>query len=182
MKPQEFSPVYKSRPAFSLVEVVVAIGIFAIAVISVIGLLAPINQSVTDVKDGDDASRVVSIVQTELQRAGITAVTGFFGQTLYASRSGHKIGLGTNTALWEANVVDENGANGITDETDGQKFFSIQLTRDTTLSPAANDASAGFLAFTIQLRWPAYTGDGRQLTGDALDQQSVLIIPAAINR
>ena len=171
------------RSAFSLVEVVVAVGIFAIAVVSVIGLLGPISQSVANVKDGDDASRVSSIVQAELQRLGVAAVNGFLGAgtSLYASRSGDKIGPDVATAPWDADVPDLNG-NSVVDafERDAQKFFEIRLRANPTLSFIA--ATDGFLAINVELRWPAFSGDGNKLIGDAVEQQSVLIIPVAITR
>ena len=168
--------------AFSLVEVVVAVGIFAIAVISVIGLLGPINQSVANVKDGDDASRVVSIIQAELQRLGVTAVNGYVGgAALYASRNGDKIGADVATAPWNVDVPDLNG-NAAVDafEINAQKFFQVKLTANPDLPFTA--ATDGFLALNIELRWPAFTGDGQQLSGDALEQQNILIVPAAITR
>ncbi len=172
-----------SRAAFSLVEVVVAIGIFAIAVISVIGLLGPINQSVANVKDSDDAARVVSIIQAELQRFGVTQVNSYLtaNTPLYANRDGSKIGTDVVTAPWNVDPPDLNG-NNVADafEVQAQKFFEIKLKANPNL--AFNAANDGFLALNIELRWPAYTGDGNKLTGDALDQQSIFIVPVAITR
>jgi type II secretory pathway pseudopilin PulG len=169
----------KGKKAFSLVEVVVAVGIFAIAVISVIGLLAPINQSVADVKDGDDATRVASMIQSELQRFGMTAVNGFIGgPSLYANRSGSKIGL-TGSAIWDTDVPDLNGNSAVdVFEKDAQKFFEIKLTANPTLPFTA--ATDGFLAVNIEIRWPGYTGDGKKFATP--EQQSILIVPAAITR
>lgn len=172
-----------SRAAFSLVEVVVAVGIFAIAVISVIGLLGPINQSVANVKDGDDASRVVSIIQAELQRIGVAQVNTYLGANtaLYASRDGAKIGIDDTNAPWNADVPDLDGDSNVDNfEIEAQKFFEIKLRANPDLPYTA--ATDGFLALNIELRWPAYTGDGNKLAGDALDQQSILIVPVAITR
>ncbi len=185
------------RSGFSLVEVVVAVGIFAIAIVAVIGMLAPLGKSVGNVRDGDDASRVAAVIQSGLQaqvaslRASfpanywdvkfaeyIDATNGMInGDKLYASRDGSKIGLGNSTATW-----DTNGTAGIQADENSQKFFEIILQRNTTLSPKANDATVGFLAFTIELRWPGYSGDGVALTGDARQQQSQLLLPAAVTR
>lgn len=169
----------KEKKAFSLVEVVVAVGIFAIAVISVIGLLAPINQSVADVKDGDDATRVASMIQSELQRFGMTAVNGFIGgPSLYANRSGSKIGL-TGSTKWDTDVPDLNGDGAVDGfEKDAQKFFEIKLTANPTLPFTL--ATDGFLAVNIEIRWPGYTGDGKIFASP--EQQSILIVPAAITR
>lgn len=54
--------------AFSLIEVVVAVGIFAVAVISIIGLLLPNTQAVTEKIESDVARRLMENVQAELQR------------------------------------------------------------------------------------------------------------------
>jgi type II secretory pathway pseudopilin PulG len=168
----------KSRCGFSLVEVVVAVGIFAIAVISVIGLLTPINQSVADVKDGDDASRVASMIQSELQRFGVTAVNGFVGgPNLYANRTGSKIGL-TGAAVWDTDVPDLNGNSAIDAfEKNADKFFEIKLIANPSLPFNAN---SGFLAVNIEIRWPGYTADGNKFPTP--EQQSILVVPAAITR
>jgi hypothetical protein len=36
------------------------------------------------------------------------------------------------------------------------KFFEIDLIRNETLSPAANDATAAVVAYTMRVRWPAF--------------------------
>ncbi len=162
--------------AFSLVEVVVAVGIFAISIVGVIGLLAPTSKSINDVRDADDASRVVSIIQAQLQQLGFTGVqTALTGNYTYvASRNGDK--LGKDDSTW---------TTGFTALTEPNKFFEIALTRNTTLSPSvATDANSGYLAFTISLRWPAWlpsaTSNNAIKCPDA--QKSVMIFPAAITR
>lgn len=160
------------KKGFSLVEVVVAVGIFALAIVGVIGLLSPTNKAVADVADSDAASRAISAIQTGLQQAGFTAVQANFSAnattptySFFASKSGDKVGLGSNSTLFPNN---------------NEKFFEFALIRNDTLSPAANDTTAGFLAFTISLRWPAYLPNGAQFTAN--EQKSVLIVPAAITR
>lgn len=169
------------RRGFSLVEVVVAIGIFAIAIVSIIGLLLPIRSSVTDVSDTDDASRIASVIQSRVQSLGFSALArgdaSPAGQNylnaapaagLFASRDGTKMGVGDSTAVWGTGASNQD------------KFFKVELIRNTTLSPdtSANDTSAGFLAFTIKLTWPAYIGE---TTANAA-QQSVLLLPACVTR
>lgn len=164
--------------AFSLVEVVVALGIFAIAVISVIGLLVPINQSIADVQDSDDASRVSQAIQAELQKALFTDVQGFIsGNTiLYASRTGDIVATDTD-AKW-----DVDGAGGVTLEEHALKFFEIELEPNEILSPGGTTAAynGGYLAFTIQMRWPGYSANGVKF--NQREEQSLLVIPAAIVR
>lgn len=177
MKKQRVSVSIKK--AFSLVEVVVALGIFAIAVIAVIGLLGPINQSIAEVQNGDDASRVAQSVQTELQRASFGTVQGFISanKLLYANRSGSIVALDTDTAKW-----DTDGDGSVSAEENAAKFFEIRLKLDSTLSPNGDQASysEGYLAFFISMRWPGYTGDGAPFTN--AQQQSIMVIPAALTR
>ena len=56
------------RRAFSLLEVVVAVGIFAFAVIAIIGLLLPNTSAVQERIESDTARRLTENIQSELQR------------------------------------------------------------------------------------------------------------------
>lgn len=160
----------KSRKAFSLVEVVVAVGIFALAIVGVIGLLSPTNKAIADVSDNDASSRAISAIQTGLQYAGYEAVrTELIDGTpaasdyvFFSSKSGDKVGRGGDFTQ------------------DAEKFFEFALIRNSALSPVSNDDTAGFLAFTISLRWPAYLPNGQRFT--AHEQKSMMIVPAAITR
>ena len=58
----------RSRQGFSLVEVVIAVGIFAVAVVAILGLLLPNTKAVEDQLDNDVARRLSEYVQSELQR------------------------------------------------------------------------------------------------------------------
>ncbi len=165
--------------AFSLVEVVVAVGVFAIAVVAVIGMLVPINQSIANVQDGDDAARVAQVIQSELQKASFANVQGFINNAtvLYANKSGRIVAPDADPR-W-----DVDGVGGVTLDEQAEKFFQITLDLNSVLSPNGNDVAAytgGYLAFTIVMRWPGYTGDGKQFS--QADQQSILVIPAAVTR
>jgi uncharacterized protein (TIGR02598 family) len=156
---------------FSLVEVVVAVGIFAITIVGVLGLLAPTSKNIADVSDSDAAARVISVIQSGLQGHGFNSVTADLAKTFYASKSGDKIGA-SDSSVWTA--------AGVTNQ---DKYFEFTLVRNQTLSPATADASAGYLAFTIVLKWPAFvpSADGQ---GTPVDNaaKSVMVVPAAITR
>ena len=199
-----FIKIRPGRKAFSLVEVVVAVGIFAISIVAVIGLLGPTNKSVADVRGTDDATRVVGAIQTQLQTlastsTGWTAISfagtnpsgGFLRLAsevqaddatttldpstkpyiLFASRDGSRLGTSSDTTAWQG----ETPANSL-------KYFEVELIRNETLSPAtaANDNAAGFLAYTIRLRWPAYQPNGQRFTDNT--QKNVLLVPGAVHR
>ena len=207
--------------AFSLVEVVVAVGIFALAIVGVIGLLSPTTKAVADVADSDAASRVVGIVQNELQalasKAGgwdaftktsnsylrdsdqvatfdgsisATADEASYSATytaasyvFFASKDGGKVGNYSSSA-WGAPADSQTDKNK-------DKFFEIILIRNwnagnppatpaSGLSNPANDASAGYLAYTIRLRWPTFLPNGARVTDNT--QKNVMIVPAAVTR
>jgi uncharacterized protein (TIGR02598 family) len=201
------------KNGFSLVEVVVAVGIFALAIVGVIGLLSPTNKAIADVTDSDNATRVVTAVQQGLQQmassgkftkpssgmgVGSSAATADDGliwatapadptdgnalpstttaRTIYASRDGSKVGLTSDATVWGSTTNHS------------QKYFEIMLIRNTDLSKntdaATADTAAGYLAYTMRIRWPAYIPDA---TGNGVEnkmhtQKSVLIVPGAITR
>jgi type II secretory pathway pseudopilin PulG len=74
-----------SRSGFSLIEVVIAVGIFAVAVISIIGLLLPNTQAVNEQIEADVARRLAENVQAELQRHARSVA--------YAQRTSSRKGL-----------------------------------------------------------------------------------------
>jgi prepilin-type N-terminal cleavage/methylation domain-containing protein len=168
---------------FSLVEVVVAVGIFAIAVVSVIGLLGPINQSVAAVSESDDATRIVAAVQRELQRLGpqyMFTATDKKTLTLYANRTGDKILL-ANDPKWGK----DRAGNSLTltnDELDRQKFFEVNVTQNELSEFYTKDSA--FYAMNIEVRWPGYLTYNTPTSSlpEAKAQQSVLIYPLAITR
>jgi len=55
------------RGGFSLIEVVLAIGIFLVTVLALVGLLGPTLQSVDEVEKTDEISSVVNTVNAFLQ-------------------------------------------------------------------------------------------------------------------
>jgi len=67
--------------AFSLVEVVIALGIFAVAVIAILALLLPNTQKVEDLLDADVSRRLSESIQSELQRYSRVIAEGNKGST-----------------------------------------------------------------------------------------------------
>ena len=71
---------------FSLVEVVVAVGIFAVAVLSIVGLLLPNTKSVADGIDADVAQRLGENIQFERARYGFANVVAALPSPYNANR------------------------------------------------------------------------------------------------
>jgi prepilin-type N-terminal cleavage/methylation domain-containing protein len=156
------------RSAFTLLEVVVAIGIFAIAMVAVIGLFAPVAQSVTAAADAEAATHLADLLNVKLQSLGVATVAPLLkvstgkthqltdadaktnyditkdAQLLFASRDGTIIAPYADKASWP---------NG-----DRDKYFEIALIRNEAISPnnSALDAAAPVLAYVARVRWPAF--------------------------
>jgi uncharacterized protein (TIGR02598 family) len=64
---QEFS--MSNKTGFSLIEVVLAIGIFLVTVLALVGLLGPTLQSVDEVEKTDEVSSIVNTVNAFLQNS-----------------------------------------------------------------------------------------------------------------
>lgn len=170
----------RHRRAFSLLEVVAAIGIFAIGMVAVIGLFAPVAKSVGGTADAEAAANVADLLRSRLQGMGISAATLLLksstaksheltdadakpdyditkdAQLLFASRDGTRIG-GYNDPVWRDPVTLQPSDTG--------KFFEIALVRNETLSPVpVSDADPApppplVLAYTARIRWPAFVPD-----------------------
>jgi prepilin-type N-terminal cleavage/methylation domain-containing protein len=172
------SQLARHRRAFSLIEVVAAVGIFAIGMVAVLGLFTPVAKSVGGVADADASAVVADLLRTKLQALGPAGVIPLLKnaktgggheltdadaktdyditkdpQLLFASRDGTKIGA-YNDPVWIDPATRQ--------PSDLDKFFEIALLRNDTLSPAAADAADPaplVLAYTARLRWPAFVAD-----------------------
>lgn len=69
-------PDSRSRQGFSLIEVVLAIGIFLVTVLALVGLLGPTLQSVDEVEKTDEIASVVNTVNAFLQSSPEIPVAG----------------------------------------------------------------------------------------------------------
>ena len=163
--PQDSKSIFRSCAAFSLIEVVVALGIFAIAIVGVLGLLSPTTDLVSDTIDSGIASRLADTVNAEVERAGYDTVRGLLllgseldddgrivANRLLANRAGDVI----------ASQSQLTGNQSLLLQAD--RFFEVVLVRNEGLSPntADNDNSAGFLAFSVRVTWPAQVSDGTE--------------------
>lgn len=173
---------------FSLLEVVVAVAIFAIGMLAVVGLFTPVARSVSGSAEAEAAARVADALRAKLQAMPVADVIALLkksngtrheltdadgrpdydptkdAQVFFASRDGGKIGAytdpvwGTRTALFNP---------------DRDKYFEIALIRNEALTPLATsnntdpdatpvnpDETAFLIAYTARLRWPMFVPDG----------------------
>lgn len=147
--------------AFSLVEVVVALGIFAVGIVGVLGLLAPITDSVATNRQAETAARVVEAVHLCLRsEAFATVATSLLtSEQLKTQESSPDYNPAVDDRLWFASVSGEKVGRRddvVWQGSDREKFFEITLVRNETLSPEESDPVAATLAYTVRVRWPLF--------------------------
>jgi type II secretory pathway pseudopilin PulG len=174
-----------SRAAFSLIEVVAAVGIFAIGMVGVIGLLAPVTKSIAGVADAEAAARVADAVRARIQALGFDQGSlliqdvatlrkndadpaynpnagAAHPQVIFGKLTGEVAVYNPTAKTWRdydySAAVSAAAVSGPVPRTlaDVDKFFEIDLIRNETLSPQANDATAPMIAYVIRVRWPAF--------------------------
>ncbi len=168
--------------AFSLIEVVVAIGVFAVGMVAVVALFAPVARSVAGSSDAEAAATVAERLRDELARrvtvAGSFApVVALFKNT--AANGSHEVTTADNASSAATDprrdtrliFASRDGSKiaGYTDTAiwgtgqvnDAEKYFEITLIRLDALSPntTALDATSPTLAYTARIRWPAFVPD-----------------------
>lgn len=141
---------YPSARAFSMIELVVALGICAISLVALTGLLARAARETGTVSEAATVQRVFAGVRAEVAISGASAVIEALvdgaepatdANALFANRSANEIGSASQLP------ADE-------------RFFAIVFERDVDLSPAAADTDAGFIAFQVRIEWPYRLPDG----------------------
>jgi prepilin-type N-terminal cleavage/methylation domain-containing protein len=161
---------------FSLLEVVAAVAIFAIGMVAVLGLFAPVAKSVSSVADAEAAARVAEAVRARLQALPFDQALLLIQETADVRRNDGDGAYNPNDGRKHPAVLfgKTSGDIGIYDAStgqeawydssvptprrvaDGEKFFEIDLIRNDALSPKSGDATAAMVAFTMRVRWPAF--------------------------
>lgn len=164
------------RPGFSLLEVVAALAIFAIGMVAVIGMFAPVSKTVSSVAESEAAARVADAVRARLQALPFDRALALIQAPADVRRKDADGAYNPNNGARYPAVIfgKESGDIGIYDSgenrgrwydssvptpqpvQDADKFFEIDLIRNETLSPASADAAAAYVAYTMRVRWPAF--------------------------
>jgi len=155
----------KRKDGFSLVEVILAIGVFALTIVAVIGLLGPIAQQVRDLQDTKVANSLPAPIREELNRIGFTYfVNDTFTDTqnlptvLFGTEDGARVVGYTGDLENPGAVITRDGqAPAGIDQDD--RYFGIELTvpGSTNLQYNAGDAH---VAFKVEISWPVYLPGG----------------------
>jgi type II secretory pathway pseudopilin PulG len=168
------------RRAFSLVEVVVALGVFAAGIISVLGLFGSLANSARANREAEVAAGIADALSSRLRTLPFETVVASLRTAaqpdgdaaasrdlFYASLAGDRIGL-DDDPVW-------NGS-------DRDKFFEITLIRSAELSPPERDADAAWIAFNARVRWPAFRPPASGAAVRGTGRMQVLLLPGSVRR
>lgn len=175
---QSHPPRPRRARAFSLIEVVAALAIFAFGIIVVLALFAPVAKSLATVSEAEAAARVADAVRARLQTlpfADAVAllqdaadVTRKNGDPTYNPNDGERnpkvifgkltgdVGLFDVTAKVWLDVDFTRTTPATRTFANADKYFEIDLIRNTALSPLADDPLATMVAYTMRVRWPMF--------------------------
>ena len=163
--------------AFSLIEVIAAVVIFSIGMVAMLGLFAPVTKSVANVTDAEAAARAADSVRARLQALGFDRSLALVQEAADVRKKDADGNYNPNDGTKYPAVIfgklsgDVGIYSGATTASrfwydssvptpqrvpDADKFFEIDLIRNDTLSPKANDPTAALVAFNIRVRWPAF--------------------------
>lgn len=211
-----FAPL---RRGFSLIEVIAAVGIFALGMVGALALFAPVTKSVVNVGEVEAAARAADAVRARLlampfdaARAlvqdpvavrakdadasynpnnGARAPSVLFGKLNGEVGVFRAAGQGGTAGWYTGNTT---GTTNATPMPDADKFFEIDLIRNTSLTPENADETAPLIAYSIRVRWPAFrpvpgattavqigTGSGGSVTIDNSKKQ-VMFFSGALSR
>ncbi len=173
-------PAPDKRPGFSLIEVVVAVGIFATAVAVILALLPALARQAGDSADTLTAQRLPDGLRVELQRLAAGNFDGLAsavpvmaapldnGLELVANRTG--------SVLHSAKYLPPNPSLRIAP---GDQYFLIEVWRFVR-PPLSYDSAAAVLPLYVRVSWPYRNPCGT--AASALADRSQLTFTIALAR
>ena len=148
-----------ARRGFALIEVVMALGVLALAVISLLAFLASAAGAEGEMADAQAAASLGGPVQAELER--LQAELGFDGLAaavppagspaplrLVATRDGRRALRADGAAAAADRPLNEPTLPGIARR---DRYFLVEITRQLDLP---GGPAAGFVAVSAMVRWP----------------------------
>jgi len=153
----------KRAGGFSLIEVVVALGILAVGGVLVLGLVTPVTRSVTATTEAETAARAVESALLELRARPWPEVAGRLKseEDFVVQRQAERDGL--YDPLRDAQLLFASREGGRVVGAEGpdvEKYYELTLVRDERLVPAASVATSPVLVFTVRVRWPTLVATG----------------------
>ena len=164
------SVIRKPPCAFSLLEVVVAIGILAAILVALLGSLGPAVRSAGATADAQVVARLADNIQSELERLqadlgldGLAADVPPAGSAtalqLVATRDGQRLLRADGPAPAADRALNDPTLPGIAWR---DRYFLGEVTRQIDLPYAPG---AGFLAVSVRVTWPFRLPEGPPVPG-----------------
>ena len=155
---------------FSLIEVILAIGVFALTIVAVIGLLGPISQQVQDLQDTRAANRLPPPIREELNRLGFDYFVNINASGVASVRAGLSesspvvlFGNEDGTIVSIGQEVDSSAPP----IPEAARYFLIEVFLAAPINGPENlsydtDPPDAHIAFRVEISWPynARTGPG----------------------
>ncbi|MBA4136384.1 MAG: hypothetical protein C0518_03605 [Opitutus sp.] len=131
--------------SFSLIEVVIAIGVVAMGVTVVLGLMAAAVKMVGEASDRHGAERALASGVAELERLGFSAAT--------ARLTAATAEPAEENRFFESHDGNRSGWGGAVAAS--ARFYAVTVHRVENVSPSAGDATGRGVAVLLRVEWPA---------------------------
>ena len=189
MESKKYLVTQDRKGGFSLVEVILAIGVFSLTIIAVIGLLGPIAQQVRDLQDTKVANNLPAPIREELNRIGfVYFVDVQAGGTeliigantfpeedddgnrylaLYAPIDGSRAVVQEEATGQDGTPVNPNAETANFGLEENDRYYEIRIypaAGNDNATPADNNLryndGDAHVAFRVQITWPFTLPDG----------------------
>lgn len=158
------------QQAFSLVEVVLAIGVFALTIVAVIGLLGPIASQVRDLRDSKTANHLPTPIREELNRLGFESFVNDGFAAIASDHSPIQTGdIPTGRTILASLVATQDGsevaeASQTSRVPADERYFLIQILAPPAPGPGTADlryqSGDAHVTFEVEISWPYRLPDG----------------------
>ena len=170
--------------AFSLLEVVAAIGVLAVALVAVLGLILATVRSAGETADADAAARLFENVQGEFERLQADLGPSVLASAvppsdsaqplrLVATRNGLRVRCADRRYAAADRALNDPALPGIANR---DRYFLIEVTQ---LPGLETEPASGFLACSARITWPYELAMGPPTAGaTAWDADPAREVPA----
>ncbi len=138
------------RSAFSLIEVVLAVGITAVAVVVIIGLLSGLTRQSVEAEDTQTALRLPEAVTVELKalatQQGFDNLAGSIAVMSAATDEGLLLVAARDGSQLRRFVTGESPAR--------EQYFLIEVRKFSSASSLAYNSAMAVLPLNIRVSWP----------------------------
>ncbi len=150
---------HRPTGAFTLIEVIMALGILGGGLVAVMAMFAPLAEVRRGNEDTLAAAEAAVAVKTDLRQKPWVQAVGVMTETFLVSRTGERVGRATDP-VWTGHVAEE--------------FFAVTVLPNEELTGPIDQATLPWLALRLRVRWP--------VTASGATGQRELFVPGSIHR